>query len=302
MDPEERIELEDFLRHAWYAQHGQYPSTLAADLERLKDIFKTGAAGKRLREVVGALGRLPRRPSAVSQEVFVAIDEHRGLVTPEGRAVLEELRLMREQGEQVFSREEMLRATSLVAQAYGEWQRDWLLRQLSRTSLRPGTYGVVLLLLLNGSTSRTTALRLPGSADQEKALAEVVMPVVDAFTTGIGGQKMSAREAQRLRSNWRFTEARKHLFEHVRAEEADGDAYIWIEDEEQALRLVSQRLAQRPDLDLSTFQIALGKAAEKYARARPQLAAWGLAHDRANHIRFIREQLELGFMRERSAS
>lgn len=300
LDPDELNDLEDFLREAWKAQYGQPPSTLSADLDRLRDVFKTGASGKRLREVVGGLGRLPRRPSSASEKVFIVIDERRGLVTPEGRAVLEQLTLMREDREHVFSREALLRATSVVAQAYGEWQRDWLARQLGRTSLRPGTYGIVLLLLLNGSTRRENALRLPASAEQERELARAVIPVVDAFATRLGGQEMSEREAQRLRSNWRLTEARKHLFEHVRADESDGDAFIWVDDEEQAITLLAERLAGRRDLDLSTLQAALAAAAETYAATRPKLAAWGIAHDRANHTRHVLSRLEDHFVRERS--
>lgn len=300
LDPEELVEMEDFLREAWQAQYGQPPSTLVADLERLRDIFKTGASGKRLREVVSTLRRLPRRPPSVSDETFVAIDERRGLVTPEGRAVLEQLTLMREAGEQVLTREALLRATASVAHAYGSWQREWLTRQVGQTSLRPGTYGIVLLLLLNGSVSRETALRLPSSADEERALAGAVIPVVDAFATRLGGQEMSEREAQRLRSNWRLTEARKHLFERVRADEAEGDAFVWIDDEGRTIELLAERLAARRDLDLPTFQSALAAAADAYTESRPQLATWGLAHDRANHTRHVLSRLESHFIRERS--
>lgn len=301
LEREELAELEDFLRNAWEAQYGRPPSTLSADLERMQPIFKTGASGKRIRDLVGSLPRLARRPPVVSDEVFLAVDDRRGLVTPEGRVVLEQLSLLRDQGEQVLSRDAMLHANALVAVTYGDWQREWLARQLGQTSLRPGTYGVVLLLLFNGSTTRETALRLPAEAESERALAAVVSPVIDAFAKRLGGQEMSDREASRLRSNWRVTEARKHLFERVRVDDSDGDAHIWVDDEERTLSLLAGRLAARKDLDVTTLHLALQEAAATYEASRPSLAAWGLAHGRANHTRHVLDQLEERFIADRAA-
>ena len=301
LDASELAELEDFLRHAWRAQHDRAPSTLSSDLERLRDIFKTGASGKRIRDLVPTLPRLPRRPPSASAEIFVALDDHRGIVTPEGRVLLEELSAMRDREEYVLSRDAMLRATSLVAETYGNWQRDWLRQQLGSSSLRPGTYGVVLLLLLNGSTARSAALRLPADDEQERALARAVRPIIDAFATRLGGSQMSEREAARLRSNWRLTEARRNLFQQVRVEDEGADAYLWIDDEDRTLRLLAERLASRRDLDVDTLQMALQETAEAYGRARPTLASWGIAHDRANHTRDILNRLESYFIAERTS-
>jgi hypothetical protein len=302
LDGEELTELEDFLRLAWHAQHGKPPSTLTADLERLRDVFKTGASGKRIRDLVAGLPKLSRRPASVGDEVFIRVDDHHGLVTPEGRVLLEELGSMRGRGEQVLSRDAMLRATALVADAYGSWQRDWLSQQLGSTSLRPGTYGVVLFLLLNGSTSRETALRLPADEGQERALAQTVLPVIDVFATHLGGKEMNNREAARLRSNWRLTEARRHLFQRVRVEDEGGDAYVWIDDEDETLRLLAERLSARRDLDLATLHTALEAAATAYTSSRPTLASWGVAHDRSNRTRQILNRLESLFVDERTST
>lgn len=300
LDLDELTELEDFLRDAWIAQYGQPPSTLSADFERLRELFKTGASGKRLREAIAALPRLSRRPASVSEDVFFAVGEHRGLVTPEGRALLEQLGMIRESGERVLTRDAMLQASATVSAAYGSWQRAWLTQQLGRASLRPGTYGVVLLLLLNGSLTRETALRLPSAADQERALAQVLIPVIDAFATRLGGHEASAREAERLRSNWRLTEARRHLYEQVRVEDDHGDAFVWVADEEKTVDLLAERLAARRDLDLETLHMALAGASDAYSEARPKLATWGVAHDRTNHTRHVLARIESQFIDERS--
>jgi hypothetical protein len=300
LDLDELIELEDFLRAAWQAQYGHPPSTLTADFERLRELFKTGASGKRIRDAVAALPRLSRRPASVSEDVFFAVGEHRGLVTPEGRALLEQLAAIREGGERVLSRDAMLYASATVSSAYGGWQRAWLTQQLGRASLRPGTYGVVLLLLLNGSLTRETALRLPSSAEEERALARVLIPVIDAFATRLGGHETSAREAERLRSNWRLTEARRHLYERVRVEDDHEDAFVWVEDEAKTVELLAERLAGRRDLDVETLHSALAAASDAYSAARPKLATWGVAHDRTNHTRHVLDRIEARFIDERS--
>jgi hypothetical protein len=302
LDAEELAELEDFLRAAWQAQYGKSPSTLTADLDRMRDVFKAGASAKRIRELVSDLRKLPRRPSNIAGDVFVAVDDHRGLVTPEGRVLLEELVHMRTAAEQVLTRDALLRAYALVADVYGRWQREWLSRQLGTTSLRPGTYGVVLFLLLNGSTSRETALRLPADDEQERALARTVLPVIGAFASRLGGKEISERESARLRSNWRVTEARRHLFQRVKAADEDGDAFMWIDDEEATLKLLADRLAARRDLDLDTLHDALQAAAESYTTARPTLASWAVAHDRINHTQHVLSRLESLFVDERTAT
>jgi hypothetical protein len=301
LDAEELAELEDFLRGAWQAQYGRPPSTLSADLDRMRDVFKTGASAKRIRSLVVGLPKLPRRPSNVTGDVFVAVDDHSGLITPEGRVLLEELAQLRNSGEHVITRDAMLHLTALVADAYGSWQRDWLTHQLGSTSLRPGTYGVVLFLLLNGSMNRETALRLPADDEEERALARMVLPVIDAFATRLGGKEISERE-MRLRSNWRVTEARRHLFQRVRAADDAGDAYMWVDDEDATLRLLADRLAARRDLDLDTLREALAAAAEAYRHARPTLASWGVAHDRSNRTERVLGRLESLFVDERMAT
>lgn len=300
LDQEELAEIEDFLRGAWEAQYRQPPSALSADLDRMKDVFKTGASAKRIRKMVNDLEASGRVPRSVPPELFVPIDDRHGFVTPEGRVILDELARLRTDDQRVLSRDSMVRAADFVARAYGTWQREWLRQQLGATSLRPGTYGVVVFLLLNGSSSREAALRLPADEEEERLLAKVVLPVIDAFATQLGGKQISDRESARLRSNWRLTEARRHLFQHVRSDEHDGDAFVWIDDEDATIRLLSDRLAARRDLDASTLTAALAAALEAYSSARPSLVTWGLSHERTNHSNDVMRRIESGFLDKRS--
>ena len=256
---EERLALEAFLKEAWTAQYGRSPSSLSADLERLAPIFGADATPKRLRETVSNLPRLgiqvPRLPTAL----WVAVDERRGLVTPEGRVALEQLRTLREQDRDSITAAEVAVAADTIAEAYRGWRRQWIERHLVGAGLRPGSYGWVLFLLVNGSVDRGTALRLPAAEQQERQLAKVVMPVIDAFAEQLGGESQSSREAARLRSNWRVTQARALLFEHVNRADADGDAFFWVAPESEALEVVGRRLAARRGLDPESVSRALLK-------------------------------------------
>lgn len=301
MDADELAAIEDFLRAAWQAQFGRPPSTLTGDLERLKDLFKTGASAKRLRETVTKLATVIGPWIDLPYEVFVSTGDRRGLVTPEGRILLDELVRLREAGELVLSRDAVARANRRAASAYGAWQREWLTHQVRGSGLRPGSYGFVLFLLINGSVDRRRGLPLPTEGGRERQLAESVAPVIDAFAEAIGGKPMSAREASRLRSNWRVTEARRHLFGRVAREEADDDAVFWVDDEDATINDMARRLAGRSDLTVDGLERALRVAVDAHARARPALSAMGVAHDRRAHTEHVLRRLLERFTAERAS-
>lgn len=301
MDADERAGIEDFLRSAWKAQFGRSPSTLTGDIDRLKDMFKTGASAKRLRETVSALAMVMGPRIELPAEVFVPTGDKRGLVTPEGRILLEELVRMREADELVLSRDAVARANAKAASTYGAWQREWLAQQVTGTGLRPGSYGFVLFLLVNGSVDRSRGLPLPAAGDRERQLAQSVAPVIDAFAKAIGGKPMSAREASRLRSNWRVTEARRQLFGRVMREDADNDALFWIGDEDATINDIARRLAGRSDLTLDRLERASRLAVEAHAEARPALSAMGVAHDRRAHTERVLRRLLERFTAERAS-
>ena len=302
MDQDELADLEDFLRSAWKAQFGRPPATLTGDLDRLKDLFKTGASAKRLRESVNGLPKVTPPRLEVPEAVFISIEERRGLVTPEGRILLEELVRIREEGSQVLSREAVVRATSIAARTYGTWQREWLTQRVSGTGLRPGTYGFVLLLLINGSTTADRGLRVPVEGDRERQLAESIAPVIDAFAEAMGGKPMNKTEASRLRSNWRVTEARRHLFGRVMREERETDAIFWINDEDATLDALGERLARREGLSLEQLDSALQAVVKAYELARPALSALGAAHDRRAHTDHVTRGLADRFIAERASA
>lgn len=296
----QRVALENFLAMAWTKQYGRAPGSLSADLDRLARIFGADATPKRLREAISALQRLDAHPPSLPQELWVTVDDRRGLMTPEGRVVLEQLRILRETGRETITTAQIAVAAEQVANAYGGWRRRWIERNLAGAGLRPGSFGWVILLLINGSVDRSSALRLPSSEQQERQLAGVIMPIIDAFAEQLGRDSQSSREGSRLRSNWRVTQARALLFDIVQREDRDGDAFFWVEPEREAITTLGRRLASRRGLDIDTLSQALGALVTAFDEARPSLSAFGAAHDRRAHTRHVVSAITEVFASERA--
>jgi hypothetical protein len=301
LEYDEIRDLVFFFRRAWQAQYGREPSTLTADLERLADVFRSHASPKRLRAAATRLKPVQGRPAHLSPDVFIPVDELRGFVTPEGRVLLEHLSDMMESEEALLSRDAVLHAYATVGQLYGEWQRDWITRQLTGAGLRPGTYGFVVTLLINGSVGQERALRLPADQALESELATKVMDVANTFAVGIGGSPTKGREMGRLRSNWVVTEASRQLYGKIMRPETDRscDAYIWI-DASKEFELVDElgaRLAERKGLDSLELEEALEATRRAYRLARPALVSWGLCHERTSHTDTVVNRLVDSFIR-----
>jgi hypothetical protein len=300
IEPAQRVALEDFLAMAWTKQYGRPPGSLSADLDRLARIFGADATPKRLREAISALPRLAIHPPSLPQELWMTVDDRRGLMTPEGRVALEQLRILRETGRETITTSEIAVAAEQVANAYGGWRRRWIERNLAGAGLRPGSFGWVILLLINGSVDRSSALRLPSSEQQERQLAGVIMPIIDAFAEQLGRDSQSSREGSRLRSNWRVTQARALLFDIVQREDRDGDAFFWVEPEREAIKTLGRRLASRRGLDIDTLSQALGALVTAFDEGRPALSAFGAAHDRRAHTRYVVRAITEAFASERA--
>jgi hypothetical protein len=141
---------------------------------------------------------------------------------------------------------------------------------------------------------------MPAEDREELQLAEVVAPVIDAFAVALGGSAMNQREARRLRSNWRVTEARRQLFDQVRRVVNGDIAIYWIDNEHTAVSVLAERLASRSDLTVDRLQTALKRTVEAYNDVRSQLNAVRLAHDRRTRTERLVTELIDGFTSARA--
>lgn len=276
LEAHDRLELVEFLRLAWTAQCGDTPGDLATDLELLQPWFRPDLTGRIARKRFPSLARLSSvPPPRLSAEAFLVLPGGRGLVTPEGRALLSLL----ENDDDAITDGQLLDAQVQVTRFYGESYRVRLGQLLSGGDVRPNTLAFVVFLLINGSVGGAHAFMVPEDPVQERQLAEAVASVLDAFAEGIGGQPLKERERTRLRGNWALTESAAQLPDLVSHEESG----FWILDDavEEVPERIGTLVARRRDRPSpAEFESALGRMQATYREVRPALAAQQLAHDR----------------------
>jgi hypothetical protein len=194
LEPDERAAICAYLRAAWRAQHGRVPSTLSVDLETLGDLFRSHVQAKRLRGAAEQLDAVVESRPPLPEAVLVPVDDQRGFVTPEGRVLLDQLERSEQSGDQVITRDSVLTACALIADFYGSHQRRWMRKELTGGDVRPATLGFAVFLLINNSVGFDRALLLPSSPNDEAMLAGRVLPVVNIFSTSVGGSSVKPRE------------------------------------------------------------------------------------------------------------
>jgi hypothetical protein len=285
LEAEERTAIRVYLRAAWYAQYGRNPSTLSVDLEVLEGLFRSHVLAKRLRDAAEGLDAIGERRPVLPEAVFVAVDESRGFVTPEGRVLLDQLDRAEHSSEQVISRDALVDAYALIADFYGESHRRWMRKELTGGDVRPATLGFAIFLLINNSVGFKRALLLPSSVEEEQMLAGRILPVVSEFSVSVGGSPVRQREAERLRSNWIITETRRQLGPYIGRADEGRAAKFWVEEdrEESLIAELGRQVARRRTCSASDLQVALRNTLSRYEVARPMLTSWGLAHERAGH-------------------
>jgi hypothetical protein len=293
---DEIIAIRDYLKAAWRAQYGQAPSTLSADLEILEDLFHSHMLAKRLRGAAEELSVIHGRRPALPEAVFIAIDDQRGFVTPEGRILLDHLEGGDQFTERVLTRDSLLLAYARAADFYGTSQRQWMRKQLVGKDVRPGTLGFAMFLLVNNSVGVSHAFLLPSSPEEEEALARRVLPIVSVFSTSVGGSPVSPRESERLRSNWIITETKRQLGQYVSRTEG-RTVKFWIEEarETDLIDEIGRQLAKRKDLNSVDIGNAVEASLTAYNLSRPMLASWGLSYERSAHTRRVFTELSRAY-------
>ena len=126
------------------------------DLETLKGLFRSHVLAKRLRDAAEDLHVIAERRPILPEAVFVAVDEDRGFVTPEGRVLLDELDRAEQSSAHIINRDTLLDAYALIADFYGDSHRRWMRKELAGGDLRPATLGFAIFLLINNSVDQIT--------------------------------------------------------------------------------------------------------------------------------------------------
>lgn len=286
LEDDRREELVEFLQRAWLNQTGMPPGDLNNDLDLLRRWFRPDLSGAGARQALQGLSKIGPSPDGISESVFLRLPGNRGLVTPEGRLLLDLLG----SGTQTIDDRSLLHAEATLNDFYGQTYRDRLQGVLKGGDVRPHTFAFVLFLLLNGSIGEERAFRIPGDQHAEAGLAATVAEILDAFVIRTGGQELSPKQRERLKSNWVLTEASAQLPQFVNHSRSG----YWLRSTEmdelpESLALVLASRRDPPSHD--DVAEALDATYEAYRTGRPRLAALGLAHDDPNRSQAVMRRL-----------
>jgi hypothetical protein len=290
-----------YLVQAWEAQFGHPPSTLSADLDALAELYRPDLPPKGLRLLADDLAPIAGARPLLPESLFIPVDDQRGLVTPEGRILLEFMSRFPGDPDTDETGADLAALVGRLLDFYSKPRRDWMTKTVTGGDLRPATLGFVVFLLINGSTGAARALRIPNSASDETRLAGPVIGVVNTFSKGIGGTPLRGRELTRLRSNWAITEASRQMPGIVRYEPKVGSvnarAYVVDGAEDRTIDALASALIKRKDFARSSLMNALGNTVNAYEDVRPLLKSWGLSWETMSHTHDVVAGVEESVMR-----
>ena len=287
----------DDLDHLWTNQMGSPLGPIDKDLEGLKVLFDPIARGLRLRDRLGELEFIEVQSDLLSEPFIISIRNGRSaIVTPEGRELLE-LLITASSGTEtpVISSSQIAYSESKLLALYRSWSQQRLrdvigLQQGSAPPLLPQAIGQVLLLLVNGSTSRERAIRRPDSDEDLRDLDDALSTVVEAFADTLSPPKTRPRNRSHysIIGGYSLSEARRRLGSSLVIDQ--NEVYL-TQDLNLVVERIATELARRSDINETLLASAFDAALVAYESVRPTLASFGVAHSRPSAIRKLRHDL-----------
>jgi hypothetical protein len=288
------------LRVLWRRQTGRDFADLSRDLESLDRFFDPLATGQRLRQRL-ALVDAGSEPisSAIPPSCVAAIDESRALVTPEGRAVVECLdRALQGDGDPIVINQEWVAGLEhRLLDLYRSWSRRRLddvlrLQRGEGPPMLPAAVGMVLLLLINGSTNESRAITRPDDPTHRRALDEAIARTVESFASAISPGSRSLEHFS-VYSGYALTEARRRLSDHLA--NSPERLYVLPSHEEAVVRFLGRELARRSELSKERAAEAFDAFVREYHNNLPKLASLAGAYETPNRTGRIRSGLLSAF-------
>jgi hypothetical protein len=193
-------------------------------------------------------------------------------------------------GRFTFDTDEVAWAYRVVADLYRDWSRGRLLEALGLKggALRLPVIGFNLFLMVNGSVGSDSALRIPDSEVRETDLSAIIGTVIDEFDLALRSTRRRS-ESFRLKGGWIITETSRQLFDYVAFE----SGAIWIRNSQSGALVarLATELARNRRTTTDNLSAAYDSMVAAYGRARPALAARGVAHERAEETKATRLNL-----------
>lgn len=303
LDADLRAPVLRFLEDTWQVTTGSFPTGLSHDLGVCRRWFDPVAQGQRLRAELLDLPPWPPGPNPGPPFTLAAGDSS-GLVTPEGRCAMDVLAKWIADPSRAGEPGELIEYDQRLAALYREWSRHRLqgvvdLLAGSTKPLQIPAAGLVVTLMVNRCTSRERAWVRFASLDKRSVVDEAFSAPMQEFCRALGSAKKGS--APTLRKPWMLHEAHRRLAGSLVSIDTRGktDGFVWIEPKgrDHVISTVVRDLARghRVRIGVSEFEDAFDGLVDALRRVAPQLAAFGLAHERPPETARLRSRLVAEF-------
>lgn len=292
---EDAVRLARTLTSAWEAVADRPTGDLVRDWSFLVErYFDPIAQGGRLRRELDDVRAVVEEAPYLSDLLVIPIGDDHGLITLEGRAVLQLVRAaLAQEGQEVILPDDARWALEhKLLDLYRETSRHRLesvlsLRSGTAAPLLPPAVATILLLLLNRSTSPDRAITRPPDPAGRQHLDEALARPVLAFAYALAPGKRKLEHIS-LYSGYPLTEARRRLSAQLSTDPARLFVRPNVDDD--VIRFVARDLAKR-HLPEATIAEAFDRMVEAYRESASALAAFGVGHERPADTRRLRERL-----------
>lgn len=291
----EAKELHSELGNAWKTQHKTVPAGLISDLERLMRLFNPNATGATVRRLLEDLPLVSLQSPHSSDTLLIPIDPTgRGVVTPEGRVLYEVLsrRIPNAiQGRVEVGDGDASGALNLLHNLYEGRVRHRLLQvaKLQRGeggALHPWSAGLLLVLLVNRSTSSERAIVRPRDAALVAEVDAAIRAPVVAFADAVSPSSGRRQQHLSLYSGYALTEARRRFKNVIHLE--DDRLYLEEAAAQDVVDFIAKDLRRR-GVDLARVADAFDNLVEAYRSVKGKLALLGSAFERPSDTSRLRE-------------
>jgi hypothetical protein len=298
----------EVLERAWRFQVGRAPGDFEVDLDRLANWFHPKLRGQTVRERIIALPELEAGAAQLPAAVLLPCGDERYLVTPEGRAWLECAREPRTAsgGQFVFSAEQSPPLERKLLATYRAWSRHRINDVIEKRTgvgapMLPPAAGIVLLLLVNRSLDRRSAIRRVREPSTQRKIDDVVADVLEPFANELAGASRRGRRREHfsLWSGYPLTEARRRLAGRLVLDTDEGLVYVDGAREDEVVEFVARDIARRRGATEDRVDAAFDALVEAYRGRLDDLSGLGSGFERIARTDALRDRL-LAAVREGS--
>lgn len=231
------------------------------------------------------------------------------LITPEGRVALEILRgAAGGSSEQAaggpdretvsLSPTDVAAAEHFLLESYRPWLQQRLLTVVALQSgtgpvLHPAAIGLMLLLLVNRSTSEDTAITRASEESTRRLLDSAMAKPIAAFADELSPGERRLDHFSTY-SGYPLTEARRRLNQSLSP--TNEFLYVRPGEEKRVMDFLAKDLARRRGLTVERLSSSFEQLVAEYRMQLATLASLGLAFERPGETERIRTQLLTAFV------